>query len=348
MDCEGEIYSKMLIGVFTIYKEYFEDRLFDINSCKIGQNLLLPYIKLKEYIEGKGGQVHTLDIMDLSTVNAIFFFDLPQDSLITIRNPIQLIAYILKQKWRYDFLTRFVVKRNKPTMVLIICEPPVVNRISYEKKYHKLFKRVYTWDRDLIDNQKYFLLSIPQPLPAKQYVEKFGNRRKVVLMASNKSSKHKEELYSERKKVIRFWENNGLDLYGYGWEKEGYRCYKGSVKNKLDILSKYKFCFCFENMKNVSGYVTEKIFDCFFAGCIPIYYGASDILDIVPKECFIDYRDYDSLQELEDKMLSISEVEFIRYTLAAKQFICSEDFKNKFSIESYINTILDGIGVQCE
>lgn len=56
--------------------------------------------------------------------------------------------------------------------------------------------------------------------------------------------------------------------------------YGGEVFSKHDTLSKYKFSVCFENGKNLSGFITEKIFDCFSAGTIPIYWGADNIESI--------------------------------------------------------------------
>lgn len=43
--------------------------------------------------------------------------------------------------------------------------------------------------------------------------------------------------------------------------------------NKIQYLRNFKFNICPEN-SNSKGYVTEKIFDSFLAGCIPIYWGS--------------------------------------------------------------------------
>jgi hypothetical protein len=42
------------------------------------------------------------------------------------------------------------------------------------------------------------------------------------------------------------------------------------VDSKKNTLEKYKFSICYENARDIPGYITEKIFDCFFAGCVPI------------------------------------------------------------------------------
>ena len=57
------------------------------------------------------------------------------------------------------------------------------------------------------------------------------------------------------------WRNNTRELWDdFGNDKEAY-------------LRTFKFNICAEN-NNTEYYVTEKIFDAFIAGCIPLYYGA--------------------------------------------------------------------------
>ena len=76
-------------------------------------------------------------------------------------------------------------------------------------------------------------------------------------------------MYLERLKAIQFFENDpDFDLYGHGWDKpvrytHAYdasikKTYRGTVKNKLNKLSEYKFNLVFENCI-FDGYVTEKI-----------------------------------------------------------------------------------------
>ncbi len=45
--------------------------------------------------------------------------------------------------------------------------------------------------------------------------------------------------------------------------------------SKINYLNQFKFNLCPENSNN-SGYVTEKIFDSIWAGCIPIYWGSEN------------------------------------------------------------------------
>lgn len=50
----------------------------------------------------------------------------------------------------------------------------------------------------------------------------------------------------------------------------------GNVENKVCFLKSYKFNLCFEN-SSYPGYLTEKLFDAFMAGCVPIYWGDTSL-----------------------------------------------------------------------
>jgi hypothetical protein len=65
----------------------------------------------------------------------------------------------------------------------------------------------------------------------------------------------------------------------------------------LDVFSRYKYVFVAENSIQ-EGYVTEKIFNCFFARTIPIYNGAPDITRYFNKDSFIHIRNLQDLQSL--------------------------------------------------
>ena len=62
----------------------------------------------------------------------------------------------------------------------------------------------------------------------------------------------------------------------------------------------YVFSVCFENAKGFPGLITEKIFHCFNAGSIPIYFGASNIEKHIPEDCFINYENFKSIKDMYD------------------------------------------------
>ena len=50
----------------------------------------------------------------------------------------------------------------------------------------------------------------------------------------------------------------------------------GNIDDKIEWLKSYKFNICFENGSH-PGYLTEKLFDAFLAGCVPIYWGDTSL-----------------------------------------------------------------------
>ena len=71
----------------------------------------------------------------------------------------------------------------------------------------------------------------------------------------------------------------------------------------LNIFSQYKFIICYEN-SYAPGYITEKIFNCFFAQTIPIYKGSPIIEQYINISSFIDARNINKAINLIKKLNS--------------------------------------------
>ena len=87
-------------------------------------------------------------------------------------------------------------------------------------------------------------------------------------------------------------------------------------KNKFIVnhekLKEYKFSICFENFA-CDGWITEKIFDSLFAGCVPVYWGAGDVTNFIPPGTFIDFRDFKDFEELERFLVTMDEKTYYGY-----------------------------------
>lgn len=94
---------------------------------------------------------------------------------------------------------------------------------------------------------------------------------------------------------------------------------------KISIVKNYRFCICFENTKGLNGYITEKIFGCFTAGSIPIYWGANNIERFIPKECFIDYRDFQTKEDLYQFIKTMPKEVYQNYIENIRTFLGSEE-----------------------
>jgi len=164
----------------------------------------------------------------------------------------------------------------------------------------------------------------------------------------------RSDLYLERLRAIEYFSHEpGFDLYGNGWDTPVHgtgqryqqsiqKAYRGKipagVENKGKVLREYKFAICFENT-SFPGYITEKLFDCFFAGCIPIYYGAPDIAEHVPANAFIDFRNFQNYEQLEKYILTMSAEDAARYLQAAAEFLASPAF-DKFHVSAFTKQIM--------
>ena len=122
---------------------------------------------------------------------------------------------------------------------------------------------------------------------------------------------------------------------------DGFSHAKGRIEDKLKTLAGYRFSLCFEN-SIARGYITEKIFNCFCVGTIPIYFGAPNILDKIPGNCFIDFRDFQSMEELFEHLKQLSEKDYQTYLNNIKVFLNSEkaeDFSQKAFSEALLNVL---------
>jgi hypothetical protein len=235
-----------------------------------------------------------------------------------------------------EFVARsrlYALPREK--LFLFLAEPPTVNEIQYDKGLIKRFKKIFTWNDDLVDNIYYFKFYYPVLRPPIEKEVPFRDKKFSCMIVGKKSSNHPLELYSKRLSIIKKLEHSGLfDLYGVGWERSGIACYKGPC-DKIKVASHYKFAFCIENMGGVKGYVTEKIFDAFASLTIPIYEGASNIEMYVPQDCFIDLAKFSNIEELIDYLHSIDEETYNGYISRIKDYLKSKKAQN-YSTESFL------------
>jgi hypothetical protein len=82
------------------------------------------------------------------------------------------------------------------------------------------------------------------------------------------------------------------------------------------------------------------MFDCIYAGTIPVYDGAPDVTDHVPPEVFIDATRFDSPAELERFLLSVSERQAQDYLEAGQAFLRSPKFE-PWCAESFARELID-------
>lgn len=200
-----------------------------------------------------------------------------------------------------------------------------------------LFDKIATWRVNGLNNNKMKYVP-PIYFDSITYVSNvpFKQRKKVVMIASiYKKYNVKHGLYQEREKCIRWMEKyhrEDFDFYGKNTKStlNDFASYKGTIKDKVAILKQYKYCICFENNDGYCQYVSEKIYDCLFAKCVPIYLGAPDIEKYVPATCFINMRNFDNYKKLWEYIENVDECTWNNYIEAIDDFIKSGAV-NKYS-----------------
>ncbi|QDO83505.1 hypothetical protein FM037_09975 [Shewanella psychropiezotolerans] len=314
----------------VIPKYLQKNEVFNIESPLNRDGIFDKYIKLKSEFRKHNWNLSTDDINTIEVSDVVLYFDMPKT----------------------------LPSKNKINCsYLILVESSLIRPDNYEFEKHSYFKRIFTWNDELVDNNRYFKLNFSHLFPPNIKVDVKNKDKLCILVSGNKKtpSHNINELYSKRVDAIKWFESNQadkFDLFGVGWGKrrfEGpillralnrvpflcelfailtgqvYPSYRGVIKNKKIVMENYKFSICYENVKDIPGYITEKIFDSFFAGCVPIYWGANNVSKHIPSNCFVDKRDFQSYEELFDFISNIDDEKYIDYMNNIQNFLNSED-----------------------
>ena len=317
-----------------------------------------PYIYLREKLYQKGYLLKSSNGASLDNCEWVLFYDepsvTPYKGLRGLAS--RLKSMILSKSISKNFYKECIKRGMKNRMALFLWEPPSVHPLNWQSDLHKLFSIIFTWNDEYVDGVKFIKIFWPQTrkFPDSPVID-FKDKKLLINISMNKSSTHPRELYSERLNSIRYFEKyqtDNFDLYGVGWDNptigvaiknnhsEKYPSYKGTLLNKWDVLPNYRFSLCYENIYDESGFITEKIFDCLRARCVPIYWGAQNITDYVDENTFINRRDFKSNKELEDYLVGMSEKKYKDIQEAIQEYLASDRFA-KFLPPNFAHTIIN-------
>lgn len=222
---------------------------------------------------------------------------------------------------------------------LLLQDIVVRARHNYDISVWNNYKGVITWNSKLYSLYKdSFNMRLWKGFPyIKQFIFKdhinYESKKKgASLVATFYPPYSENDPLQKRYEVCSFLSKSGYTIDCYGSKPFKFGCesfYKGGASSKIKTISEYKFNICFENCYDELyswDYVTEKIYDCFCAKTIPIYYGAYNIEEIIPKKLFIDFRDYkNNLQGLYGRLEGISKQEYTDMVDSAYDFYNNTD-----------------------
>lgn len=310
--------------------------LYPIGQDDLQNKIFLsPYRWLKDHLAKRDIDLQTYDQIDVSQAKKVLFFN--------------------HQPASYTHCLALGIKPEQ--LVLFLMEPRVVIPEQYKQRVWNAYGQIFTYLDNLVDNKKFFKMLYPQGQILQNKLLPWSKRKFLTLINANKYSYVTNELYSARRQAIAYFSKDAdFDLYGRGWSQHGALNlgtaghaarsgkwfsyvrdavtgfkhsdnYRGTIENKYTILEQYRFTVAFENEAHVQGYITEKLFDCLFTGTVPIYWGADNITDYVPAECFIDFRRHGTFPALDKYLRSMRESDWVGLQQAGQQFLRSEHFK---------------------
>lgn len=314
------------IFIEPTYSVYCKDQIFNPLAYQ-DPGMAEPMMRLRESLSAKGIEIHTVDYF----VQGMHHGE-------------------NNEYWSFGALNYLPLIQSSELIKavgLMIFEPPLVDQKTYDMipKLINQFQKIYLYNPPKNDHR---FGKIYFPTPSNKVMDEYWKNDKrsenLVMISGNHAPFFKDnEVYSTRIDFISYFsKKNKIDLYGRNWRIHLNRrvlwwkylfnyqsiisSFKGSVLSKYKALSNYKYSICFEN-SIINGYITEKIVDCFYAGTVPIYYGAPDINKYVNPKAFINFSDFSSIQELEKYIDSLTDADYENYKKWGKHFIENESSK---------------------
>ncbi len=339
----------------------YSDALFGeshINS--IGDDLHGPYRYLKNWLEARGVRVHTADHLlageKLPGKNLYVSFGIQNNfRQLAAREDVTLSAFFLFEcpivepkmyqamRDAQPAFKRIFSWSDGPSLERFVGGPLPCEHFFWPQSFNRVHEEI--WRNE--------------------------DREFLVMINSNKLPRlYWQELYTERLRAVEWFSaQNEINLYGRGWNEPSKRMgktwlplilrrllekieacwqqlrpdplmtaarkiYRGPAASKAETLGNHTFALCYENMI-LKGWITEKIFDCFFAGTIPIYWGEPEIEKYVPASCFIDRRNFKNNAEVRDFLRALSQDEIRAYRENARAFLASPAYR-PFTKEAFV------------
>lgn len=306
--------------------------------------------KFRAFMNVRGVEVVTIDTVDFADPNVkyVIYFD---------------------YNWRLIFSDPYLRQIPREKRVLTLLEPANINPSLYYLPFlRNTFHTVFTFDLNLIrKNPTYTRINVPLGAEPNKYLVNpfrnmsFADKRLLVAVSMNRWSYMPQSTYSIRKLAYRHFERafpEQFDLYGFGWNAPSifyerwfghpiFPSWRGPIDNtyeaKVQKIAAYKFALCFENNASEPGYISEKITDCLCARCVPIYYGSKGTDELIPRDAWIDLRDFRNFAELGNFLSSMNEERYNQYIAAIDQFMESKKL-NFFSTDHFCGTIANVLG----
>ena len=322
-----------------------DDRPFLPGAGPNGGEFFLPWRQLREAFEQRGVALHTAD-----------------------RNRGQPVAFELHLNAQ-----RRLRRPAARTCYTYLYEDPLVRRSNGEPEVLANYRRVFTSNETLIDGRRILRLDYPNDLALRELPGWTERDLHCVVIASNKAliNPDPRNLHAARLAAIREFEREAPErfaLFGQGWDLPPVRpghlgriekrllqwtrrlrrgappfpSYRGTVQRKSEVLDRARFSICYENSRGSPGYLTEKIFDCFSSGCVPVYIGSPHAEPPIPAACYIDGDRFTTPAQLRHFLDAVTPGQFADYQSAIRNFLAGPASR-RFGNAHFCTTLADTI-----
>lgn len=357
----------MNIGLYSYYKIHNKNRM--INNAFVPEgagDTNYPYLLLAKILKDLGHSISTIDTGKIEDYDRVIFIEYPHGNIIGLTN--RYLGKFLKKGNKYLYLVAMEPEAVKPDNWKRINHSCFKKIFTWNdsfvdnKRYFRVFSTSHKEDDNVIfsmDKKKKMCVLIARNKFSDHPNELYSERIEAIRWFE---TNHPDD----------------FDLFGVGWDRclgygllkpfnllDGamrrtgilnslaksscfvyslfngrrveYPSYCGPVVSVSDTLLKYKFAICYENSR-FPGWITERIFNCFLAGCVPVYLGDPNIGDKIPIDTFIDKSRFDTYEKLYDYMKNMPDDEYLSYIEKIKVFM-SSDRSKQFSAEYFARTI---------
>jgi hypothetical protein len=318
------------------------DQVYVAGAGPQGGNFYVPYTMLRDRFASHGVALHTADLV--SEADCLFELHINAQHRLSGR-PAYAYAY----------------------------EDPLIRPVNGDRKHLLKYRKVFTSNEDLVDGDKFIKLDYPNDLTLLSMAPWAERPVCCVLIAANKalSRPSPRNLHHRRVTMARAFEAHAPELfalYGRGWGQPAVRpgvagrllkrlrewqarvqdvppafpSWRGTLHAKAEALTRARFAIAFENVQGSPGYITEKIFDCFVQGCVPVYLGTPGAAATIPKECYVDARAFVTDRDLIDFLAAVGETRFAAYQAAIAAYLASPAAQ-RFSNAQFTATLVDTI-----
>jgi hypothetical protein len=328
-----------MIYASIIYRSYKNNVLFKEGAGENNGEFFLPYQKLRQEFLRNGVELNTEDVNS-------------------------------GKKVAFELYINCCRQTPKARAYVYLYENPLIRLINRNRRMLDRYAKWFTWDGDLLDDDRAVRLFYPNQLEPADHKGPQERPLFLVLVTTNNAIKDYDprEQFGARVEIIKWYERhapNDFHLFGRGWDcpaalsgrwgqicnqarkiiarvfpvKSPFATWRGPVASKSELLTRTRFSLAYENSRDLPGYITEKLFDCFRSGCVPVYIGPKEIHDYVPADCFIDGRKFPTTAALHSHLLTIDDAAYRGYQERIRAYLRSEQ-AHPFSQDHFAEVIV--------